>query len=169
MAAADRAATFIGEFVDERKPDAVLLSLVGQDAIDFNRAFGQAGLGRNILRLSCAVEENILLAIGETNTHNLYVSSGYFGALDDDANMGFKERYRQRFGQRAPTLNALGQSTYEGVYLAAALAMQSRTPRSGPVDFGGVRGIRWRSNDAIQYPVHLARADGHFFEVINSF
>ena len=158
------------QLIDEGKPDAVLLSLVGQDAIDFNRAFGQAGLGHNILRLSCAVEENILLAIGEKNTDNLFVSSGYFGALTDDANMGFKERYHQRFGQRAPTLNALGQSTYEGVHFAAALAMQSRKPRARtPVDYGGVRGIHWRGNDAIHYPVHLARADGHFFEVINSF
>jgi len=158
------------QLIDESKPDAVLLSLVGQDAIDFNRAFGQAGLGRNILRLSCAVEENMLLAIGEKNTHNMFVSSGYFGALGDDANMGFKERYHQRFGQRAPTLNALGQSTYEGVHFAASLALQARTSRSGaPVDYGGVRGIRWRGNDAIHYPVHLARADGHFFNVINSF
>ncbi|MEO7939504.1 MAG: substrate-binding domain-containing protein [Burkholderiaceae bacterium] len=158
------------QLIDERKPDAVLLSLVGQDAIDFNRAFGQAGLGRNILRLSCAVEENMLLAIGEKNTHNLYVSAGYFGALSDDANMGFKERYHQRFGQRAPTLNALGQSTYEGVHFAAALAMctQARAGRT-PIDYGGVRGIRWRGNDANHYPVHLARADGHFFNVINSF
>lgn len=158
------------QLIDERKPDAVLLSLVGQDAIDFNRAFGQAGLGRNVLRLSCAVEENILLAIGETNTDNLYVSSGYFGALTDDANMGFKERYHQRFGQRAPTLNALGQSTYEGVHFAAALAVCTDAHRNrGPLDYGGVRGIHWRGNDANHYPVHLARADGHFFNVINSF
>lgn len=156
--------------IEDNKPDALLVSLVGQDAIDFNRAFGQAGLGRNILRLSCAVEENILLAIGEKNTHNMFVSSGYFGALGDDANMGFKERYHQRFGQRAPTLNALGQSNYEGVHFAAALALRDRAPRSrAPLNFGGVRGIRWRANDAIHYPVHLARADGHFFNVIQSF
>lgn len=159
------------QLIDDHKPDAVLLSLVGQDAIDFNRAFGQAGLGHNILRLSCAVEENMLLAIGEKNTHNLFASAGYFGALTDDANMGFKERYHQRFGQRAPTLNALGQSTYEGVHFAATLALQAsaRHNAGAPVEYGGVRGIHWRSNDALRYPVHLARADGHFFKVINSF
>lgn len=156
--------------IEENKPDAVLLSLVGQDAIDFNRAFGQAGLGRNILRLSCAIEENMLLAIGASNTDNLFVSSGYFGALGDDANMGFKERYHQRFGQRAPTLNALGQSNYEGVHFAAALALQARAPRSrASLEFGGVRGIHWRANDTTQYPVHLARADGHLFNVVQSF
>ena len=48
--------------------DAVLLSLVGEDAVAFNRAFGEQGLGRSALRLSCAIEENELLAIGAQNT-----------------------------------------------------------------------------------------------------
>jgi urea transport system substrate-binding protein len=156
--------------IQDLKPDAVLLSLVGQDAINFNRAFGEAGLGRSILRLSCAVEENMLLAIGEGNTDNLFASSGYFGALTDDANMGFKERYHQRFGQRAPTLNSLGQSNYEGIHFAAALALHALEQASPkPIDFHGVRGIGWTSNSDLSYPVHLARADGHLFRVEKSF
>ncbi|HEX7437415.1 MAG TPA: substrate-binding domain-containing protein, partial [Caldimonas sp.] len=97
------------------RPHAILLSLVGQDAIHFNRAFGSCGLSRDVFRLSCAIEENGLLAIGADNTDGLFVSAGYFASLDNDANMAFKERYYNHFGQRAPTLNALGQSTYEGV------------------------------------------------------
>ena len=156
--------------IQDAGPDAILLSLVGQDAINFNRAFGEAGLSRNILRLSCAVEENILLAIGEGNTDNLFVSSGYFGALTDDANMNFKERYHQRFGQRAPTLNSLGQSNYEGIHFAAALALRAHEQRSSkPLAYKGVRGIDWTSNSDIRYPVHLARADGHLFRVEKSF
>jgi ABC-type branched-subunit amino acid transport system substrate-binding protein len=156
--------------IDEFKPDALLLSLVGQDAIEFNRAFGKSGRCHSILRLSCAVEENILLAIGAENTENLYVSSGYFGALTHDANMSFKERYHQRFGQRAPTLNSLGQSTYEGVHFAAALAVQSATRDAAhAVTYRGVRGISWRGNEDVQYPIHLARAEGHFFKVVTSF
>lgn len=162
--------------IEDTKPDAILLSLVGQDAIDFNRAFGEAGLAHSILRLSCAVEENILLAIGEGNADNLFVSSGYFGALANDANMSFKERYHQRFGQRAPTLNSLGQSNYEGIHFAAALALRAlKQSGSGdnlcgwPLQYKGVRGIGWRNNSDINYPVHLARADGHLFQVVNSF
>lgn len=156
--------------IQDVKPDAVLLSLVGQDAIDFNRAFGQAGLSHSILRLSCAVEENILLAIGEGNADNLFVSSGYFGALTDDANMSFKERYHQRFGQRAPTLNSLGQSNYEGIHFAAALALRAlEQGNNRPLEYKGVRGIGWTSNSVISYPVHLARADGHLFRVVKSF
>lgn len=156
--------------IRKSKPDAILLSLVGQDAINFNRAFGEAGLSHNILRLSCAVEENILLAIGEGNTDNLFVSSGYFGALTDDANMSFKERYHNRFGQRAPTLNSLGQSNYEGIHFAAALALRAlERGNDRPLKYKGVRGIGWSSNADISYPVHLARADGHLFRVEKSF
>lgn len=156
--------------IQDAKPDAILLSLVGQDAINFNRAFGEAGLSRNILRLSCAVEENMLLAIGGGNTDNLFVSSGYFGALTDDANMSFKERYHQRFGQRAPTLNSLGQSNYEGIHFAAALALRAlERGNKKPLEYKGVRGIGWTSNSDISYPVHLARADGHLFRVEKSF
>lgn len=156
--------------IQDARPDAILLSLVGQDAIDFNRAFGEAGLSRSILRLSCAIEENMLLAIGEDNTDDLFVSSGYFAASTDDANMGFKERYHQRFGQRAPTLNSLGQSNYEGIHFAAALALRA-LERGGrkPLEYKGVRGIDWTSNSQISYPVHLARADGHLFRVEKSF
>ena len=78
-----------------------------------------------MFRLSCAIEENGLLAIGADNTEGLFVSSGYFASLDNDANMAFKERYHNHFGQRAPTLNALGQSTYEGVHFMAALAKRA--------------------------------------------
>ena len=101
------------------------MSLVGQDAVNFNRAFGRCGLARDMFRLSCAIEENGLLAIGADNTDGLFVSSGYFGSLDNDANMAFKERYHNHFGQRAPTLNSLGQSTYEGMHFMAALARRA--------------------------------------------
>lgn len=155
--------------IEDVAPDALLLSLVGQDTVDFNRAFGLSGLSRRILRLSCAVEENILLAIGAGNSENLFVSSGYFGALGDDSNMSFKERYHQRFGQRAPTLNSLGQSTYEGVCFASALALHGWQRPAAPLRFQGVRGIEWTDNAHVSYPVHLARADGHVFEVVRSF
>lgn len=101
--------------------DAVLLSLVGEDAIAFNRAFGERNRAGATLRLSCAIEENELLAIGAANTERLYVASSYFAALATDANLAFKARYRCHFGERAPTLNALGQSTYEGVHFLASL------------------------------------------------
>ena len=162
------------ELLDEvrrLRPQALLLSLVGQDAVQFNRAFGDAGLARDVFRLSCAIEENGLLAIGADNTDGLFVSSGYFASLDNDANMAFKERYYNHFGQRAPTLNALGQSTYEGVHFMAALARRAADddapllgPLPAPLAFKSVRGIRYLGNDRCVHPAYLAEAGGHFFQ-----
>ena len=162
------------ELLDEirrLKPHAILLSLVGQDAVQFNRAFGRLGLARDMFRLSCAIEENGLLAIGADNTDGLFVSSGYFASLDNDANMAFKERYHNHFGQRAPTLNALGQSTYEGVHFMAALARRAADDdapllgdRAAPLAFRSVRGISYFGNDHCAHPTYLAEAGGHFFQ-----
>jgi urea transport system substrate-binding protein len=162
------------ELLDEirrLRPEAVLLSLVGQDAVQFNRAFGRCGLSRDMLRLSCAIEENGLLAIGADNTDGLFVSSGYFASLDNDSNMAFKERYYNHFGQRAPTLNALGQSTYEGVHFMAALARRAADEEAqllgqlaSPLAFRSVRGTRYLGNDDCSQPAYLAEAGGHFFQ-----
>ena len=153
------------------KPNALLLSLVGQDAVNFNRAFGRCGLSRDMLRLSCAIEENGLLAMGADNTDRLFVSSGYFGSLDSDGNMSFKERYHNHFGERAPTLNSLGQSTYEGMHFMAALARRAADddapligPLTTPLAFRSVRGTRYFGNDQCSQPTFLAQARGHLFE-----
>jgi ABC-type branched-subunit amino acid transport system substrate-binding protein len=162
------------ELLDEiarLKPHAILLSLIGQDAVQFNRAFGRCGLSRDMFRLSCAIEENGLLAIGADNTEGLFVSSGYFASLDNDANMAFKERYHNHFGQRAPTLNALGQSTYEGVHFMAALARRAADENAqllghlaAPLAFRSVRGISYSGNERCAHPTYLAEAGGHFFQ-----
>jgi len=162
------------ELLDEitkLKPHAILLSLVGQDAVQFNRAFGRCGLSRDMFRLSCAIEENGLLAIGAENTDGLFVSSGYFASLDNDANMAFKERYHNHFGHRAPTLNALGQSTYEGVHFMAALARRAADEDArllgdlaAPLAFRSVRGISYFGNDRCVHPTYLAEAGGHLFQ-----
>jgi urea transport system substrate-binding protein len=141
------------------RAQAVLLSLVGQDAVDFNRAFGDAGLAGRVLRLSCAIEENGMLATGPHGTDGLFVASGYFATLDTIANATFKERYHTRFGERAPVLNALGQSTYEGVSFLRGW-MEHRRTDDAEVPFHSVRATRWRANGRKSTPIYLAEADG---------
>ncbi len=157
------------QLIERLQPDAVLLSLVGQDAVEFNRQFGASGLARRCLRLSGAIEENILLAIGAGNTDDLYVAAGYFGSLSDDANEAFRERYRHRFGDRAPTLNALGQSTYEGVYFARALLALDPHAAQQPLRWPSARGMGLDAHGRARYPVHLARVEGHLFRVEHHF
>ncbi len=146
------------------RADALLISMVGQDAVEFNRAFGYAGLHSRVLRLSCAIEENQLLAIGAENTENLYVAMGYFAALQTDANLSFKERYHSRFGDRAPALNTIGQSLYEGMHFLAALLDDGKSaPGRHDTSARQARSQRAGADDA---PIYLALADGLAFNVI---
>ena len=152
--------------------DTVLISMVGQDAVEFNRAFARAGLSGKVLRLSCAIEENQLLAIGAANTENLHVALGYFAALETDANQAFKERYHCRFGERAPALNSIGESLYEGMHFLAALldgtGRQSRHAAAAPLAYSSAR-------DAVQIggvnhaPMYLACAEDLSFRVLKRF
>lgn len=153
--------------------DAVLLCLVGEDAIAFNRAFGAERLAAKALRLSCAIEENELLAIGAGNTERLYVASSYFSALATDANIAFKERYHAHFGDRAPTLNSLGQSTYEGVHFLASLfesggMAATEWSRAGKerLAYRSAREAVYAGNGVNVAPIYMARAEGHVFRVI---
>jgi urea transport system substrate-binding protein len=162
------------ERLSRLKVDALLLSLAGQDAIEFNRSFGGAGdRVRGIVRLSCAIEENGLLAMGAENTDHLYAAAGYFSGVQCDANMSFKERYYSLHGERAPTLNALGQSTYEGVHFLAALIerchpsrRRSSVPDRAPLQYRSARDAAYIDNDHKLCPMYLARAEGHLFEVV---
>ena len=146
------------------RADAVLISMVGQDAVDFNRAFGRAGLQQRVLRLSCAIEENQLLAIGAENTDNLYVAMGYFAALQTDANSAFKERYHSQFGDRAPALNSIGQSLYEGMHFLGGL-LEDRWPLPGR-GHASARHAVCRGVRVSEAPIYLGLADGHTFHVI---
>lgn len=153
------------------KVDALLLSLVGQDAVGFNREFGAATHAvRGMVRLSCAIEENGLLAIGAGNTDGLYAAASYFASIPTETNMAFKERYYNLFGERAPTLNALGQSTYEGMHFLASLIERNRGWRPGvqpaePLRYRTARGAAYLDNDRKLCPIYLAQADGHLFQV----
>jgi len=156
------------------KADGLLLSLVGQDAVGFNREFGAAtGRVRGIVRLSCAIEENGLLAMGADNADGLYAAAAYFAGLPTDANLAFKERYYTLFGDRAPTLNALGQSTYEGMHFLVALMERGfnrkqlwSTPGAEPIQYRSARDAVYLDNDRKLGPIYLAQAKGHLFELV---
>ncbi|MDB5816614.1 MAG: putative bacterial extracellular solute-binding protein [Rhizobacter sp.] len=172
--------TDFGEVLDQLRSsgaDSVLLSLIGQDAIAFNRAFGERGFSDRVVRLSAVIEENELLGIGFENTENLYVASSYFSTLHTDANLSFKERYQRHFGDRAPTLNAMGQSTYEGVHFLGALlghalgegtheANDWMTLGESPLHYRSARETTFGGTLESHPSIYLGRANGHAFEVI---
>lgn len=161
------------EAISASGADAVLMSLVGQDAVDFNRIFGSYGLDQNMIRLSCAIEENALLASGAENVKRLFSSASYFAAINTPENAAFREKYYGFHGDRAPVLNSLGQSTYEGMQFLSSLIGDTKTDwrlrrfsSANPIQYDSVRSARYSSNASNGSPVYLARANGIIFDEI---
>lgn len=151
--------------------DAVLISLVGQDAVDFNRLFGSYGLDKKMIRLSCVIEENGLLASGAENLKRLFSSASYFAAIRTPENAVFREKYYGFHGDRAPVLNSIGQSTYEGLRFLFSLIGDSKTDwrlrafsDTNPIQYDSVRRASYCSNSSNSAPVYLARANGVVFD-----
>jgi ABC-type branched-subunit amino acid transport system substrate-binding protein len=151
----------------------VLMFLVGSDAVQFNRAFARASLDSSRVRLSPLMEENMLLASGAENTRELYASAGFFETLATSAGLDFSRRYAERFGTRAPVLNSLGESCYEGLTLLTKLA--GRAGSMGLAELCGAadalvyespRGLVRMAGNHLLQSVYLARADGVQFDVI---
>ncbi|HEY0506675.1 MAG TPA: ABC transporter substrate-binding protein [Blastococcus sp.] len=135
------------DLVIRSRADAVLLSLVGRDLVAFNREFAHAGLDRRVVRLSGALEENGLYALGGDATGELFACMPSFAAADDGADesqLALQERHARRSGPGAPVVCAYARGIYDGVRLAAALA--------------GGRSLRSRRSAPL-----LARADGLAF------
>jgi ABC-type branched-subunit amino acid transport system substrate-binding protein len=158
------------------RPDAVLVSMVGNDCVTFNRAFAEAGLARQILRLSPASEENTLLGIGAENTENLFFAAGYLSDLKTEANQAFLERYQAVFGTEAPVPNTIGESCYEGVRLYGELAARARSldiaklsHASEGLSFVGARGPASIRRRHLRTDMYLAQADGLRFRVVKHF
>jgi urea transport system substrate-binding protein len=154
--------------------DGVLMLLVGDDAVAFNRAFAQAGLDRDQIRFSPLMDENMLLATGADSTRGLFAAAGYFESLPTADSLDFGARYHGRFGPVAPVLNSLGESCYEGVRLFTELArraesLDARRMRalSDGVGYDGPRGPVEMRDRHLRQRVFLAAADGLEFDVIH--
>ncbi len=105
--------------------DAVLVSLVGGSSVTFNKAFAGFGLADKTVRLGSLIEENTLAGIGVENAKNLYASMGYFASLTTPDAVAFAQAYAKRFGPKAPMLNGLAESVYEGFLMLDAMATKA--------------------------------------------
>ncbi|MBO0841999.1 MAG: substrate-binding domain-containing protein [Nocardioides sp.] len=159
------------DLLERSGADTVLMFLIGQDMVDFNRQFAARGLDAQLLRFSTMVDENALLGIGADGTRHLYAAAGYFGALATEGSLDFVGRITRRFGAFAPPCTNQGESCYEGVHLLGQL-LGSRRDRDEPLlavaerlRYESPRGdVRLRSNH-VQQPVYMAVADGLDFDV----
>ena len=159
------------DLVVRSRADAVLLSLVGRDLVAFNREFARAGLDHRVVRLSGALEENGLYALGGDATGELYACMPSFAAADDgvdERQLALQERHARRSGPDAPVVCAYARGVYDGVRLAAALAggrllataphrpaaCPRRRPRLPGVDRNALRLNRYFHMEAVGSTLH---------------
>ncbi|NED96719.1 substrate-binding domain-containing protein [Phytoactinopolyspora alkaliphila] len=161
--------------VRESAAQGVLLYLVGQDAVEFNRAFAAAGLDDTMVRFSPLMEENMLLASGPQATANLYVAAAYFRNLATAGALDLVADYVSLHGPGAPALNNAAESCYEGIMTLATLMRRTGcadvrclTAHAEGAGFDGPRGPVQLVGNHLRQRVHLARADGLDFEVLGT-
>ncbi|MEK6438302.1 substrate-binding domain-containing protein [Pseudonocardia sp. T1-2H] len=159
--------------IERSRSQGVLMFLLGSDAVHFNRAFTRMRLHDGCVRLSPLMDENMLLATGAANTHELYSAAGFFETLGTAHSMDFERRYVARLGPTAPAITSPGESCFEGLTLLAELTTAARStdvPRidgvSESVAYEGPRGpVHLRDRHLVQR-IYLARADGLEFDVL---
>lgn len=154
--------------------DGVLMLLVGQDAVLFNREFAAWGLDGHIARFTPLMEENMLLASGAGATDNLFVAAGYFNSLATADALELMGAYTDRFGVDAPPLNNMAESCHEGILVlrslheaAASCELSDLVRARDRVRFDGPRGPVSLTGTICRQRIHLARADGLHFDVVD--
>ena len=156
--------------------DGVVMLLVGQDAVEFTRAFARRGLADRVVRFSPLMEENMLLASGPAATKNLYVAAAYFRSLVGADSMDLLTGYVEMHGPHAPALNNAAESCYEGMNTLASLVARAGTADTADLDdvvdgaaFDGPRGTVEFRNRVARQRILLSIADGVDFEVLTAF
>jgi ABC-type branched-subunit amino acid transport system substrate-binding protein len=153
--------------------DTVLMLLVGQDAVLFNRAFAARGLHAKIRRLTPLMEENMLLSSGAEATRQLFVSAAYFRSLATASAMELTDAYVRMHGAGAPPLNNEAESCYEGIRALAALIHRggssdpyTMTHAADGVGYDGPRGPMQMEGGNVRQHVYVAQATELDFEVL---
>lgn len=154
----------------------VLLLLVGQDAVHFNRAFAAYGLDERMVRLSSLMDENMLLASGFSATRGLFSAAGFFSTLATADALELIGAYTARYGPNAPVLNSMGESCYEALRLLATVARRAgsvdarsllHAAAQHPIGFQGPRGSVHLQDRHLVQDIYLARADQTVFDIVS--
>ncbi len=159
--------------IERSSAEMVVTSMIGWDAVAFERAFYAAGLRGRIRTIGVLIDETTRELIGDAAATGIWSIFGYFMALPGSAATSFLERYRAAFGQVAPPVSNVSESVYEAVHLYARAASRARSTESTAVSgrlvgssFKGPRGkVRIRPDGSLQMPLYLAEAVTGGFEV----
>ncbi|MFB9762976.1 substrate-binding domain-containing protein [Nocardioides kongjuensis] len=156
-----------------RQPvDGVIMLLMGQDAVHFNRQFARSGLTATLPRLSPAVEENTLLAGGLAASEGMYAAAAYFDGMGTAESSALARDYYARWGRWAPALNAVGESCYEAITFLArvgevcgSLSVAAAAALPDGHFYSSPRGLMRLDGNLLDQDVYVAVADGLGFRV----
>ena len=156
--------------------DAVLVSLVGGSSVTFNRAFAGFGLADKVVRIGTLIEENTLAGIGVQNAKNLYSSMGYLANIDTPAAKAFSAAYFTRFGDKAPALNGLAESVFQGFLMLGTIATKAKSlnvsamdPASEGASYEGPRGLVTMHARHVDQNIYVAGVASTGFKVVKTF
>lgn len=159
--------------VERSGAQGVLMFLLGSDAVRFNRAFTEMRLQDRVVRFSPLMDENMLMATGSANTHELYSAAGFFEAMATADSLDFERRYVTRFGPTAPMLTSQGESCYEGLTLFAQLSEHAGSIElaelcraAESLHYDSPRGSVTMESNHLRQQIYLARASGLDFDVL---
>ncbi|WP_104127954.1 ABC transporter substrate-binding protein [Cryobacterium sp. Y57] len=155
--------------------EAVLVSLVGRDGIEFHRGITELDEGHSFLRLCTALDENCLLAAGGDSSGGLYSAMPTFLQQRDDRHLRLLESYVARFGLTAPLPGSYAEGCYDGVHVLAALCMSGLLATDSAlnaarqlcaVGAGFSAGGPEHGFDLTRRPMRLARANDTDLEIV---
>jgi ABC-type branched-subunit amino acid transport system substrate-binding protein len=156
--------------------DMVFITLVGGASVTFNRAFASFGLSDKVTRLGTLIDENTLLGIGAENSKNIYSAASYFANIQTKAAKAFAQNYATKFGSKAPVLNALSGSMYDGLIALDTIAERAGSLSTKKMDavaegagWDSPRGRAKMANRHLTLDIYLAEAKGTNFEIVKTF
>ena len=154
--------------------EGVLMFLMGEDAVHFNRAFAREPWSRGIVRLSPVVEEHILRSAGAASNTDLYASAAYFDGVPTLAAQPFARAYAARYGGAAAPLSAISESCYEAILFLAvvaarqgSLSVEAAARLHDGEEYLSPRGVLRLRGNLVEQEVYLAQAVGATFDLVD--
>lgn len=157
--------------------DAVLVSLVGRDGIEFHRGVTEMGAGELFVRLCTALDENFLVAVGGDTSGRLFTAMPTFLTQTDERHTRLLDNYFLRFGSFAPPPGSYAEGCYDGTHLLAALLQSGLLESHAATDAANrlvarrlvaprSRALAAADVVPMRRPASLAQADGTLLEVV---
>ncbi|WP_282784607.1 substrate-binding domain-containing protein [Nocardia sp. CC201C] len=155
------------------RADGVIVLLVGADVARFNRQFTRVGRAERQLRVSPAVDQNVLLTGGAPANRNLYVPSSFFVNAGADADR--LARYRRLHGEFAPALTNFSNTEYEAIHTLRAMAeaagsLEVKRVHAAVQDDRVLEtpaGERRFAGQQVVLPGYIAAVDGVDFDILD--